>query len=425
MDALLTWILAALVFGYLIWGLRRPETIYEFPFMAAVMTVSFLLPQLPAMVDDRFLPVGGYARMVAFTILCIVALGIGWQLPARAVRFLQASFEEQRLLWLALGFSLIGAFFYAQVNSLPGDVSVGVPISGAQVAYLFFARFLTYGLTIAVLCFMRRPSWFAGLIIGFGLIFYLDRILITGKRAETIELVMIFVLAAWFQRRWAVPRLATISAIAFGTVAMISMTQYRDVTRANSGPVWDQIAQIDLIGNFEVLLAQGGPEAHNAVLRIDHIEQTKQFDFGAFHWDNLVSNFVPSQWLGMGLKQSLLLPLPPLDPTYEPATGSTETGMTDAFQSFWWFGALKFLLLAYLMRRLWNTAMGGYAAAQIVFILSIVPAMHSISHLTDWVLTVWVHMALFLAPALYLVSMRTSPITARRGISAGHLLDTA
>ena len=99
--------------------------------------------------------------------------------------------------------------------------------------------------------------------------------------------------------------------------------------------------------------------------------------------------------------------------------------MTDAFQSFWWFGALKFLLLAYLMRRLWNTAMGGYAAAQIVFILSIVPAMHSISHLTDWVLTVWVHMALFLAPALYLVSMRTSPITARRGISAGRLLDTA
>ena len=49
--------------------------------------------------------------------------------------------------------------------------------------------------------------------------------------------------------------------------------------------------------------------------------------------------------------------------------------------------AREFELLAYLMRRLWNTAMGGYAAAQIVFILSIVPAMHSISHLTDWVLT--------------------------------------
>jgi hypothetical protein len=79
------------------------------------------------------------------------------------------------------------------------------------------------------------------------------------------------------------------------------------------------------------------------------------------------------------------------------------------------------MLLAFLMRRLWNTAMGGYAAAQIVFMLSIVPAMHSISHLTDWVLTVWVHMTLFLAPGLYLASVRL----ADRRIGAGQAAETS
>jgi hypothetical protein len=32
--------------------------------------------------------------------------------------------------------------------------------------------------------------------------------------------------------------------------------------------------------------------------------------------------------------------------------------------------------------------------------LSIVPTMHAISHQTDWVVTVWIHMLIFLLPAV-------------------------
>lgn len=99
---------------------------------------------------------------------------------------------------------------------------------------------------------------------------------------------------------------------------------------------------------------------------------------------------------------------------YNALTGTTETGMADAFQSFWYFGALKFFLIAYLLARLWASAKEGQAAGQIVYMLSIVPAMHVVSHQTDWVIMAWVHMVLFLVPSLALAA-----VPARRGRS-GH-----
>jgi hypothetical protein len=260
-------------------------------------------------------------------------------------------------------------------------------------------------------------------IIAFDLMFYIDRIVITGKRAEAVELLLIFALPLWFQRRWAVPRAATITLIGLGTLAMVSMTEYRDVTRANSGPVWEQIFQIDVVGNFYKQLEQGGPEARNAVIRIDATDSAGLYDYGAFHWNRLMSDYVPAQLVGAATKHSLMLPLPTAEETYNPPVGTTETGMADAFQSFWYFGAFKFMLLAYLIRRIWVTAMLGHTTAQIVFMLSIVPAMHAISHQTDWVVSVWVHMLLFLMPALYLATIRRrQPATSvRLGAPAGAL----
>ncbi|MDB5562040.1 MAG: hypothetical protein JWN11_1458 [Hyphomicrobiales bacterium] len=411
-----TWALIAIVLWLLSLGLRKAERAYEFPFLAGVMTFSFILLQLPALANDPFLPEGAYVKTIFLTICCLLMLRLGWALPARPLRMLHWTFDERKLLILASLFSVAGSYFYFKLSNLPGELVVGVQMSGLPVVYLFFARLLTYGLAVAVPCFARRPSFAAALIIGFDLLFYLDRIVITGKRAEAIELFMIFLLAFWFQRRWAVPRLVTVAAIVIGTFAMISMSDYRQITRANSGPVWEQIASIDLVANFNALIEGGGPEMRNAVLRIDAIDRTKDFDFGKFHWNRLVFEFFPSQVFGTEAKQALMLPMPQSPRDYDPDTGTTETGMSDAFQSFWYFGALKFLLLSNLMLRIWRTAVAGEAFAQIVYTLSIVPAMHSISHETDWVVPVWVHMTLFLVPALALTVVRQRSATPRLNV---------
>ena len=296
--------------------------------------------------------------------------------------------------------SAVGAYFYIKISHLPSEMTIGVQMSGAPVVYLFFARLLTYGLAIATLCFARSPSIAAGSIALVDLIICLDRVLITGKRAEALELVLILALALWFQRRVSAPRSLVFAGLILGAFAMNSMADYREITRRTGSFDWESIRRIDVAANFEELLKSGGPELRNAVVRVDTIDRNQMFDYGTIHWNRLVFNYVPAQLFGRSVKDSLMLTIPPQEREYQPLTGTTETGMVDAFQSFWYFGSLKFLVLSLLIANIWSAAQSGSTTAQLIYILSIVPAMHAVSHLTDWIVSVWVHMLIFLLPAL-------------------------
>jgi hypothetical protein len=408
MNWLVTWLMVITVLALLLWGFARGERMYQFPFLVGVITFAFILPQIPALADDPFLPEGAYVKTIAFSIICLAMCWFGWSTKAKPFGFFRWDFDEKRLIIASYLLSIIGAYFYFKLSRLPGDVSVGVQMSGAPVVWLFFARFMNYGLAIAALCLARRFSWMAVLIIGIDLMFYLDRIVVTGKRAEAVELVVIFALAFWFYRGWVLPRTIVLAGMVVGMFLMTSMSDYRDVTRAHPGAVWEDIARIDIAANFDNLLKNGGPEMRNAVLRIYNTEQAMEFDYGKFHWNRLVFNYVPAQLVGEKLKESLRFELPSMGREYNPLTGTTETGMADAFASFWYFGALKFFLLSYLVHRIWVSANKGEMSAQLVYSLSIVPAMHAISHQTDWALMVWVHMLIFLLPTLALCRSRSS-----------------
>jgi len=402
----MTWIFILIVAWYFAAGIQRAEKMYQFPFLASVMTLGFIVPQLPALANDPFLPSGAYVKTMLMGVLCLLMLRLGWSETARPFPFLNQTFSHRKLL-IAAGFlSVIGAYFYFLLSRLPGEVSIGVQMTGMPVVYLFFARLMTYGLAIALLCFTSRPTLTAALIIGFDLILYFDRIIVTGKRAEALELVLMILLAIWFHRHWIVPRWLMVAGILIGTFAMTSMSDYRQITRAHSGVVWDQVMEIDVVGNFEETLKEGGLEMRNAVQRIDEIDRRLEFDYGKFHWNKLVFTFVPAQLVGTSFKEGLMLNTPKPERSYQPLTGTTETGFVDAFSSFWYFGALKFFILSYLVCRIWKAALAGGTAAQLVYMMSIVPAMHAISHQTDWVVQVWVHMALFLVPVLAFARFR-------------------
>ncbi|WP_170973347.1 hypothetical protein [Rhizobium sp. FKY42] len=384
------------------WGMLRQERIYEFPFLTGVITFSFILPQAPGLASESFLPAGAFARTIVFMMLCLFMCWWGWNSKAKPISFFRIDFDEGRLLLVAALLSVAGAYFYYELSRLPGELTIAVQMTGVPVVYIFFSRLLSYGLAISVLCIARRFSWWAIAIVTFDLVFYLDRIIVTGKRAEAIELIIIFALSCWFYRRKAIPRLLVLAAVLLGTLSMNSMGDYRAITKANAAPLWEEIRQIDFLGNLSKVLTDGGDEMRNAIFRMQNTATTLQFDFGKFHWNRLVFNFVPAQLVGADIKQSFMLPVPSMPRDYDPIIGTTETGMADAFQSFWYFGALKFYLLAYLVRRIWVTANQGEFAAQFTYVLSIIPAMHAISHQTDWVLMVWVHMLMFAAPALLL-----------------------
>jgi len=402
----LIWILVAVSAGLIIFGLRRAEGVYQYPFLAGATFLGFIAPQLPALVSDPFLPAGAMVHTTLFAILCAGACGLGWHVTLPRTAGPPWQFEERRLLLAAAAFSAVGGYFYFKVSHLPPEIKYSI-FTGIPVVYLFFAKLLNYGFAIALLCGARRMSLPALAIIGFDTLFYAERILVLGRRSETVEFVFLVALAWWFQKRHTAPRLLTAGFVLFGALALHSAGDYRSITTEQDEAGWSDLLKIDLVENFAEVLANGGPEVRNAILRTNAVSDTHAYDLGLFHWNTLVFNYVPAQLVGADLKERLTFSLDgQVSRDYAPAIGSTETGLSDAFASFAYFGALKFFLIGFAMRRIYDAAMAGSTIWQIAYPLLLAPAMLSITHHTQWPLSAFLHMALFLLPALAFARVR-------------------
>jgi hypothetical protein len=393
----------------LLQGMFGRGTIYGYPFLAGSVFAGFVLPQLVGLSNDRFLPPGALEATLLMVILCASMCWLGAAVAQPPPQRLAWAYDDLRLLWVGAALSLIGGYFYYAISRLPAELTETTQWTGLPVAYLFFSRLLTYGFAIAALLFARNGSRLALLIALFGASFYFDRIVIGGRRQDTIEFLLIILLAWWFQRGRCVPRPLMLVGMVFGALLINSAGDYRAATNHRGGPKWDQVASIDFIGNIERLTDQGGAELRNAAYIIAAVERTMEFDLGVSHWNELVFSYVPAQLVGSGFKEALYLPIS--SPEYEeflytPMMGSTLTGFSDAFESFWYFGCLKFFLIAFCMQKLWWAACAGSLRSQLLYMLLPVGAMEAITHSTQSFVSPWIHMAIFLLPALYLARLR-------------------
>jgi hypothetical protein len=296
---------------------------------------------------------------------------------------------------------------------LPEEVVKATQWTGIVVAYEFFARALTYGFIIAVLVYFMRQSPVALAVLLFDGAFYIQRIVMAGRRGVMLEFVAAIGLALWFQRRVIPPRLLVLAGLVVGALFINAIAQYRAATTDAEGPNWNNVLQIDLLGNFKQILDEGGYEITNAVYIIEATERRSAFDFGTFNWNMLIFAYVPAQLVGATVKESFYLDLGLGNPMFEEFmhvahTGTTLTGMADAFGSFWYFGAMKFFLIAFIMRKFYLSAMQGNLANQACYIFLLTPSLHTVTHHTQWFFNAWVHMAIFLLPALWLCRASTA-----------------
>jgi hypothetical protein len=386
---------------------------YAYPFLAAAMFLTFVMPQIPGLIGNYFLSDDSLARSVFFCVLCLAACQLGWSLGVRRGTGVGLVFDEDRLLKAAAALSIIGAYFFYKFGQLPDEERLRGFLTGATVAYLFFAKLLTYGLAIAVLCYARRASPLALGIIAFDCLFYFDRIVIAGRRGDAAEFGLIFALAFWFQRRWVVPKLAACAGLVAIVVALLGAEEYRQATYYGGQTQWSLVAQIDLAANWNALMEHGGPEVENLVRSMQHVSDSLVFDFGLSHWNDLVFTYVPAQLVGPEFKRSLMLTMPSLfDRGYIQAPGTTETGMRDAFASFWYFGFVKFMLVGLALGWIYAAAMRGNSAMQLLYMLSAMPSMLVVTHFTNEIVIAWVHMSAFLVPvALYAARWGRRPET--------------
>ena len=398
----------------LAWGFRRPPRMLQFPFLAAGVFMGWMLPQLLGLSGYANWPRGALEKTIAMAALCMCGCWVGYVLNRRRARLLDWEFGRRRLLTASAILSGAGAIFFYLVGQLAPDVIAahGGAWTGIITIYVFLGRLLAVGFCIALVLHLEHPTRTTIAIVLFGLAFYLHRILILGRRAATAELVLMVLMALWFQRRWLPSRGVMASVLIAGTLLINSIGDYRNTMLGDDRYSWsgaglNAILDIDYAGNLKRIAEgrQGNFSLTNALYEIEAADRTLEFDYGMSLWNGLVQRIVPGQFVGAEVKQALFLDRRRSAGGvfgHEAHTGSTLTGITDAFQSFWFFGAIKIVLIGFIMNR-WNRA------AQIVLMLCVTASLHAITHTTNHFFLAFFDIVVFLVPVLLYARVAKRP----------------
>jgi hypothetical protein len=386
----------------LVWGLSRPGRVYEFPFLAAATFGGFAVPQLFGLIGDSTLPFGAVDKTLLMSVLCVAMCYVGYVTGRRPMVAFDWAFNPRRLLAASGVLTALGSFFFWKISRLPADVLEESQWTGLPVAYWFFASMLTYGFALSTFLFARCRTRWSLPVAAAGATFYVDRIVFAGRRGDALEFLFIVLLAWWFGRAKALPRFIMLAAMLGGTLLFHSTGEYRAIAGAPDR-AWSEVMDIDYVGNIRLFFSRGGEEVRNATFTISAADEAQRFDFGLKYWNDVVFAYVPAQLVGRDWKDRISIDL--RDEAYAlysyvPQPGATSTGLADAFGSFWYLGCLFFLFFSFVLRRLYAAAMQHHFVAQLLYALMIKNALHAITHHTGWFLTPWVHIALFMGPAL-------------------------
>lgn len=391
------------------WGLSERSRCYQFPFLAGAVFAGFILPQLIGLRHDDTMPPDSLVQTCIMGTLCAAMCLVGYLVSRKPLRLMNWEYHEDRLLILASVLVLAGATCFIVLYRLPEEYVRARQWSGVTVLFNFFAAIIPYGTVLAIYLFLKNRGRWAGVLSLIGILVYSYRILIAGQRKSTLELVFLVLMALWFHKRFVMPRPIMLAGILIAAVALNSVGDYRQVTMDTDGPQWHLLRKIPLWENMSQTLHEGGHEVRNAAHLIAAKSRLGGYDYGLFHWNTFVFNYVPAQLFGEEFKESLMVPM--ADPaeqvfSYEASLGSTYTGLGDAFGSFGYFGCLKFFVIAFFMRKLFLAASLGHVSCQLLYMLILVSSMHTITHHTHWFVTPWMHMAMFLLPGLWWARMR-------------------
>jgi len=416
------YLLFAITAFLIFWGATRVDRIYQLPFLAGAISTGFILPQAVGLTYYVIIPEDAVIRVLLMAALCSLMIFAGYVWPKRPLQIADWKFDGQRLIQVSFVLTTVGACFWIMIWQMPREAK-GMQWSGTPVAYLFFARMFEYGFAIAALTFAHTKSRKALIIATIGALIYLQRVLFAAQREDAAEFFFVVVLAAWFGRRRAIPRWIMLTVFVAGLLIVnFNIGQIRALSR--DGLTIEDLNQIEwnveleyvLSGKDEFIIQSGGGELEAAAYYMDAVEQSSSYDFGVYHWNQLVFNYIPAQLLGDSFKQSFYIQSglqaieanadPFLQYRYDKRTGLTTTGFTDSFNSFWYFGCLKFFIVAFIMSKIYRAAQRGHYVAQILCMTLTVPAMHIVTHSTHWFFKFWPHMILFLVPALIFARAR-------------------
>ena len=417
MATLLLIVLVLLALAFVAGAVRDPARLYQYPFTAAAVFLGFIAPPLFGLLHTSYLPRWGLERYTLMCILCLAACWLGdlcaqWYNRPRAAAVL---YDSRRWLLGSALLVLIGGLTYLQSRVLfraEFDMSTGLP-----TALSFFISLLRYGFVMALIHFLYTGNRYSLCLSCLAGAYYLDRVVLFGRRLDAIEFIFVIAGAVWFAWKKRPPRLLVLLAVVVATLCVASTGAYRAVVVSTTGERdWSRLKEVNVVEEFRKATAEGSSETLSGIYLMAASATCKAFDFGLYHWNGLVSDYVPAQVFGAERKESLYAPVVNLidvaqrEYGFAPSTGTTLTGMVDCHGSFWYLGCLEFVLIGYVMQWLYLRAAAGSMMAQAVYVYMMTHALHAITHSTTWFVRPWVHMLFLWVPVmLYATAAQLEP----------------
>ena len=370
------------------WGVIRVERIYQYPFFMGSIFISFLLPQVfaliknPGLVDQEALE-----RVLLMSCLCAAACWIGYERKPnkRWLAKLNVVIDERKLFRAGIFLMAQGYFFgFLLSGTVIHKVESGT-WTGPATIYIFFSKVIYIAFGIFILQALKKPkpiNLIFTVIAGIPLV----QTILVGRRQATMTFLIIVGLSLWLVRRYIPPRFLVITAIIMMTLVIPVLGHLRsgfwDLLFSGN---WQEILSVSQ-DSFATLQEGETLELRNAALLMDAVEKEDLYGYGMGFWDAMVFQYVPGQIVGYELKKSLQFKLITRDLlinlyNYSIPSGTTTTGVGDTFIEFSYLGCLTFALIGYFFKNLWISSFYYKSTTSRLLYMGLVsPAMVGITH---------------------------------------------
>lgn len=402
-----------------LWYLRGHAKFYQFPFWAGVIALGWFYPQaIGGYFNVHRFPDHAYFDAMIFASLCTVALWLGfsWSVvkEVKSVSWLSLQFNASKLYYVGAVLCVLGIFFYWKLWNLPEEELARTQWTGAAVKYIFLASIFKIGFLVLWIRYLVRGHWLDMKSLVFivpCLCFIFSAAFLRGRRSEMMNLISYVLVTLWFCRMISIPRWVIVSGLVGGLILVNGIGLYRSVMMNESISIEKRIKiamHSDYGGVVESNLKKSGNEFQNYLFQRLVYADEGCYDYGVYHWNRLVFNYIPAQIVGADFKKSLILPLPNIHREVEKkygftwVTGTTKTGYADAFGSFGWLGVIKFGVIGVLMGCLYRYATAGTFLGVLLYVYSLKTSMVSITHGTnDILIRIWIYFFILAYPLVF------------------------
>lgn len=397
MNELLLYSLISIAGLLLLWGIIKPERVYQYPFTIAAAFSFFIIPQAisiylyPSLaISDTIL-----TRVLIMACLCLIATFIGYNFQANKNigNFLNFPVNDRRITHIAVFFIIIAFLASFLISRLPSEVRNASQWTGIITIYAFFRNFIYPAFALALINYSKKNNLTNLIILVLPSLLIGQIIIFDGRREATATALLTIGICLLILKNIIPPRSFVISLI-ISTMIIIPLTgSYRNIAKSGN---WNELWDLNPIENFRERIlsdslstrASGSFELENGALLMDFAEKNNQFTYGATYWNGIIKYYVPGQFVGKEFKESLNIAvesnIADIESNYygfNYTTGRTMTGIADTFVSFGYFGCLVFMIIGYCYKSLW-VAMAKEKTTPAIFLytLLITPSMIIVTH---------------------------------------------